>query len=243
MPASWERDPFGRNQLRWFNGYVWTEHVSNNGRVSVDPVSTGSNNPQNDGLDADKSRRGDRSSYNPQPGKRKLDNKPVGIIGRLAGVGASYAVLVYLGIPSALITIVFPPLGILMIGLTFWLMVRASRRVSQATQRGVDAVSAQLARFFAELRAYENKWGAWTPPDSDDQSQNFGGNQRFDNAPSAYEILGVRDGASPNEVRAAYYKLIKELHPDRHVNKSPDERARMEDRAKVVTGAYNALKT
>ena len=243
MPASWERDPFGRNQLRWFNGSVWTEHVSNNGRVSVDPVSTGSSNPQPDGRNADKSQRGDRGSYSPHRGDRNADGQQVGIIGSLAGIGAGYAVLVYLGIPSVLIAVVFPPVGIVLIGLTIWLVVRSGRRVSRATQRGVDAVSAQLARFFDELRAYENKWGAWTPPDADGPSNNFGGNQRFDNTPSAYEILGVREGAPPNEVRAAYYKLIKELHPDVHTNKSPEERARMEDRAKVVTGAYNALKT
>jgi DnaJ-class molecular chaperone len=65
----------------------------------------------------------------------------------------------------------------------------------------------------------------------------------LDHTPSACEILDLRDGAPPKEVRAAYYKLIKELHPDVHANKSPEERARMEDRAKVVTGAYNALKT
>jgi hypothetical protein len=229
--------------LRWFNGSVWTEHVSNNGRVSVDPVSTGSSNPPQDGRNADKSQRGDRGTYNPQRGKRTSYDKPVGIIGRLAGVGAGYVVLVYLGIPSALITVVFPQLGIPMIGLTIWLVLRAGKRVSRSTQRGVDFVSAQLARFLEEFRAYESKWGAWTSPDSDGRSQNFGGNQRFDNTPSAYEILGVRDGASPKEVRDAYYKLIKELHPDRHVNKSTEERARMEDRAKVITGAYNALKT
>lgn len=185
MPAFWDRDPFGRNQLRWFNGSVWTQHVSNNGRVSIDPVSTGSTNPQRDGRNADKSQRGDRSSCNPQRGKRNSDEKPVGMIGRLVGVGASYAVLVYLGIPSALIAVVLPQLGIPMIGLTIWLVVRVNRRVSRATQRGVDAVSAQLARFLAEFRAYESKWGAWTPPDSDGPSQNFGGNQKFDNTPSA----------------------------------------------------------
>ena len=44
----------------------------------------------------------------------------------------------------------------------------------------------------------------------------------MDHTPSAYEILGLRDGASPKEVRAAYYKLIKELHPDGDGAKYPN---------------------
>lgn len=44
------------------------------------------------------------------------------------------------------------------------------------------------------------------------------------------------------EVRAAFHKLMLAVHPDRHTDKSPEERARLEDQAKVITEAYNALK-
>lgn len=167
MPASWERDPFGRNQYRWFDGSVWTDHVSNNGRVSSDPIPSTSANPPRDNRGA-----------NNQPVGKKKDGKPVGMIGELAGIGAGYAVLVYLGIPSGLALFFFPPLGIVMCGLTFWLAARARRRVRRATQRGVEIVAARLAQFIAEYRSYESKWGSWTPPDSDGPPRNFGGNQR-----------------------------------------------------------------
>jgi molecular chaperone DnaJ len=50
-----------------------------------------------------------------------------------------------------------------------------------------------------------------------------------------YEILGVRRDASPNEIRAAYRKLARELHPD--VNADPAD----QERFKEITGAYEIL--
>jgi molecular chaperone DnaJ len=50
-----------------------------------------------------------------------------------------------------------------------------------------------------------------------------------------YEILGVRPDATPNEIRAAYRKLARELHPD--VNADPAD----QERFKEITGAYEIL--
>jgi uncharacterized protein YxjI len=36
-PASWHPDPFGRHELRYWDGAQWTEHVSSHGRQSTDP--------------------------------------------------------------------------------------------------------------------------------------------------------------------------------------------------------------
>ena len=33
-----------------------------------------------------------------------------------------------------------------------------------------------------------------------------------------YEVLGVREGASEAEIKAAYKKLVKKYHPDRYAN-------------------------
>lgn len=225
MLGTWAPDPTGRNHLRWFNGSVWTDHVSNNGRVSIDPMTFETVIVPE--VEARYVSRGSGSD----------DDRPVGVIGGLAGIAAGYAVLVYLGIPSGLVLFFFPPLGIVMCGLTVWLAIRARRRVSRATQRGVDAAAIRLAQFLAELRSYESKWGAWTPPGSDEPS-----GESVNLKPSAYEVLGVSEGASPQEVKAAFHRLMLAVHPDRHVNKSPEERTRMEDQAKVITEAYNALK-
>ncbi|MGZ6907157.1 MAG: DUF2510 domain-containing protein [Acidimicrobiia bacterium] len=36
-PAGWNRDPYGRHELRYFDGAIWTEHVSDQGVTAVDP--------------------------------------------------------------------------------------------------------------------------------------------------------------------------------------------------------------
>ena len=50
-----------------------------------------------------------------------------------------------------------------------------------------------------------------------------------------YEILGVARDASPTEIKAAYRKLARSLHPD--VNADPAD----QERFKEITGAYEIL--
>ncbi len=38
--SSWEPDPTGRHQYRWWDGEQWTDQVADDGIQSVDPVST-----------------------------------------------------------------------------------------------------------------------------------------------------------------------------------------------------------
>ncbi|HWB49654.1 MAG TPA: J domain-containing protein [Stellaceae bacterium] len=55
-------------------------------------------------------------------------------------------------------------------------------------------------------------------------------------AQTPYEILGVKPDASPDEMRKAYRKLAKQLHPDLNPGK-PEAEARF----KAVTAAYDLL--
>ncbi len=51
-----------------------------------------------------------------------------------------------------------------------------------------------------------------------------------------YEILGVAQTASPEEIRKAYLRLAKKLHPDLNPGSKHSE-----ERFKEVSGAYDLL--
>ena len=41
LRPGWHRDPTGRHQYREYDGHRWTEHVSDRGEVSSDPIPDG----------------------------------------------------------------------------------------------------------------------------------------------------------------------------------------------------------
>ena len=52
-PADWYPDPAGRHQHRYWDGTTWSEHVSDHGRQSVDPITVSAPLPTT-GMSADK---------------------------------------------------------------------------------------------------------------------------------------------------------------------------------------------
>jgi len=58
---------------------------------------------------------------------------------------------------------------------------------------------------------------------------------------SAYALLELGDGASPDEVKRAYRRLARALHPDVHPNASADELRELERRFAAVSAAYRRL--
>ena len=57
-----------------------------------------------------------------------------------------------------------------------------------------------------------------------------------------YRILGLKDGASQEEIKKAYYQLAKEHHPDKFVNASDSEKKFHESKMKEINEAYENLK-
>ena len=57
-----------------------------------------------------------------------------------------------------------------------------------------------------------------------------------------YRILGVKDGASQEEIKKAYHQLAKEHHPDKFVNASDSEKKFHESKMKEINEAYENLK-
>ncbi|MEA5580525.1 DnaJ domain-containing protein [Nodularia harveyana UHCC-0300] len=57
----------------------------------------------------------------------------------------------------------------------------------------------------------------------------------------AYKILGLTPGASPEQVKQAYRKLVKIWHPDRFSD--PQQKQEAEEKIKDINIAYNKLKS
>jgi curved DNA-binding protein CbpA len=55
-----------------------------------------------------------------------------------------------------------------------------------------------------------------------------------------YGILGVEETATPEEIRKAYLRLAKKLHPDRHPN-DPEQRAIAQTQFAKVTRAHDII--
>ena len=59
---------------------------------------------------------------------------------------------------------------------------------------------------------------------------------------SPYEVLGVRRGASKDEIVSRYRELVRQYHPDKVTHMAPEFREVAERRMKEINAAYDALK-
>jgi DnaJ-class molecular chaperone len=57
----------------------------------------------------------------------------------------------------------------------------------------------------------------------------------------AYATLGLRQGADTSDVKRAYRRLVRELHPDTNPHASTHERVHLSERFQRVTAAYRTL--
>ncbi|MFV0317106.1 MAG: J domain-containing protein [Microthrixaceae bacterium] len=57
-----------------------------------------------------------------------------------------------------------------------------------------------------------------------------------------YQVLGIDPSASVEEVRAAHRRLVRMLHPDRHVGATQAERALADRRMREINDAWNTLR-
>ncbi len=57
----------------------------------------------------------------------------------------------------------------------------------------------------------------------------------------AHRILGLTPGADPVEIKRAYRRLARSVHPDLHPHASPDERRALERRFSEIHEAYRSL--
>ena len=58
-----------------------------------------------------------------------------------------------------------------------------------------------------------------------------------------YDVLGISSGshASIQEIKDMYRNLAKEFHPDKHMDKSPEEKDSLEQQFNEIHHAYNIL--
>lgn len=57
----------------------------------------------------------------------------------------------------------------------------------------------------------------------------------------AYEVLGVAEHATLEEIEQAYRKKISDYHPDKVANAAPELKALAEQRAREINAAYDEL--
>jgi len=75
-----------------------------------------------------------------------------------------------------------------------------------------------------------------------DEYEYFGAETKFDEVELSLSVLGLKRGATAEEVKSRYRKLAQRCHPDKQHGKSQEEKRSAEERFKIITKAYQTLK-
>ncbi len=87
-----------------------------------------------------------------------------------------------------------------------------------------------VAEVMSGQRFYRAGPGTQSRQDSDRQS-----------AADPWQVLGVRRDASPEEIKKAYYELVKQYHPDRVNSLGPELQALAREKTTQLNRAYEQL--
>jgi curved DNA-binding protein CbpA len=60
--------------------------------------------------------------------------------------------------------------------------------------------------------------------------------------PTHYEVLGIGIEATPDDIKRAYYRRARRLHPDAHVESAPKVRARADRAMSTINEAWQVLR-
>jgi tetratricopeptide (TPR) repeat protein len=110
------------------------------------------------------------------------------------------------------------------------------------------SAAAEFAQVFSRTRQhsfYEERHDnsrARDREDSDKRRQDTKGVRDTMKEKSPYDTLGVHEGASREEISAAYRKKAQQYHPDKVASLAPEFQALAEERMKDINAAYTALK-
>ena len=82
-----------------------------------------------------------------------------------------------------------------------------------------------------------------SPHNSSQKQSNYNNSKNIKNSrKTSYDVLGIKLGASKNEIDDAYKKMAKMYHPDKVANLAPEYMEIAERRMKEINAAYQELK-
>jgi DnaJ-domain-containing protein 1 len=127
---------------------------------------------------------------------------------------------------------------------------------NRSAQRFYDALTAYLRSYRGEPQenephaqnaysssSYERQYESGDSRKTDgSQSKSRSGHADPLTREASYKILGIRNGAAPDEMRRAYLEMVQKYHPDKVFNLAEEYKVIAEEKMKEITAAYDLLK-